>query len=128
MRKHRPSPEGFTLLEILVALVILSAGILGLAATATLASRLVGDASRLTIAGTVATARLEQLRSVPCATGVSGVAVTRGIEERWTATALGPPGQPSALQVEVSVTYGVRGFRSGDPARTQRFTGAVPCR
>src|SRR5688500_13695048 len=83
-------------------------------------------AGRLTIAGTVAAARLEQLRAAPCASGASGTAVTRGIEERWTAAALGPPGQPSALRVELSVTYRVRGFRSGDPARTQRFTGAVP--
>src|SRR5688500_5059904 len=119
--------EGFTLLEVLVALVVLSTGILGLAATAAMVSRLVGDGSRLTVAATVATARLEQLRAVPCASVASGTAVTRGIEERWTATPMGPPGAPSALEVQLSVTYSLRAFQSADPARTQRFTGVVPC-
>jgi prepilin-type N-terminal cleavage/methylation domain-containing protein len=119
--------EGFTLLEVLVSLVVLSTGILGLAANAAMVSRLVGDGSRLTVAATVATARLEQLRAVPCASVASGTAVTRGIEERWTVTPVGPPGEPRALEVQLSLTYRLRAFQSADPARTQRFTGAVPC-
>ena len=128
MHPRHACDEGFTLLEVLVALVILSTGILGLAANAALVSRLVGDGSRLTIAATVATARLEQLRALPCAGVASGMAVTRGIEERWTAAPIGSAAEPHAVEVRLSVTYRVRGARGGDPARTQRFTGAVPCR
>src|SRR5688500_12664371 len=99
MHPRHACAEGFTLLEVLVALVILSTGILGLAANAALVSRLVGDGSRLTIAATVATARLEQLRALPCARVASGMAVTRGIEEGWTAAPMGPAAEPHAVEV-----------------------------
>lgn len=128
MRTRRPFIKGFTLLEVLVALVVLSTGILGLAANAALVSRLVGDGSRLTLAATAATARLEQLRAVPCASVTAGTAVTRGIEERWTLTPIGPAGEPRALEVQLSVRYRLRAFQGTDPTRTQRFRGAVPCR
>lgn len=128
MRTRHAFAEGFTLLEVLVALVILTTGLLGLAANASVVSRLVGDGSRLTVAATVATARFEQLRAIPCGSVGAGAAMTRGIEERWTATPLGSAEAPRALEIQLSVTYRVRGFRSGDSARTQSFTGAIPCR
>ena len=112
----------FTLLEVLVSLVILGVGILGLSANAALVSRLVGDGSRLTLAATVATSRLEQLRALPCASATSGSATTRGIEERWSVGAM----SVSALEVEVSVRYPLR-TGGADSSRTQRFRGAVPC-
>lgn len=121
MLPHPPA-AGFTLLEILVALVILGVGILGLSANAALVSSLVGDGSRLTLAATVATSRLEQLRARPCASITSGTATTRGIEERWS---VGPMGT-SALEIEISVTYPLRSGGS-DSSRTQRLRGAVPC-
>ena len=125
--RHRPT-DGFTLLEVLVALVVLSVGILGLAANSALVSRLVGDGTRLTVAATLATARFEQLRALPCAGVAAGTAVARGIEERWTVTPIGPSGAPRALEVQLSVTYRLRAFRPGDPERRQQFTGAIPCR
>ena len=128
MHTRPRSPEGFTLLEVLVALVVLSIGILGLAANAALVSRLVGDGSRLTLAATVATARLEQLSALPCASVASGTAVTRGVEERWTTSPVGPPGRPRAFEVQLSVAYRLRALHTPDPARTQRFRGAIPCR
>ena len=112
----------FTLLEVLIALVILGVGILGLSANAALVSRLIGDGSRLTLAATVATSRLEQLRATPCASATSGSATTRGIEERWSVGAM----SVSALDVEVSVTYPLR-TGAGDSSRTQRFRGGIPC-
>lgn len=121
MLPHPPA-AGFTLLEILVALVILGVGILGLSANAALVSSLVGDGSRLTLAATVATSRLEQLRARPCASTTSGTATTRGIEERWS---VGPMGT-SALEIEMSVTYPLRSGGS-DSSRTQQLRGAVPC-
>jgi prepilin-type N-terminal cleavage/methylation domain-containing protein len=120
--------KGFTLLEVLVALVIFAIGILGLSANAALVSRLAGNGSRLTVAGTVATARLEQLRALPCASVVAGTGLTRGIEERWSVAPLGPAGTPRAFEVQLSVRYRLRAYWGADSARTQQFTGAVPCR
>src|SRR5919108_3274220 len=113
--------HGFTLLEVLVALVILGIGILGLASSAALVSRLVGDGSRLTLAATVATARVEHLRVLGCNGAAAGSTVTRGIEEQWTVAPLGTAGPPRAVEVQLSVTYRLRPFHGPDRARTQRF-------
>ena len=118
----------FTLVEVLVALTTLGVGLLGLSASAVLVTRMVGDGSRLTIAATVAAARLEALRALPCAVATSGSAVTRGIEERWTVAPIGGPGAPVALEVELSVSYRLRSVPRASNARTQRFRGALPCR
>jgi prepilin-type N-terminal cleavage/methylation domain-containing protein len=120
-----PRPHGFTLLEVLVALMVLATGILGLSANAALVSRLVGDGSRLTVAATVATARFERLRALPCASAASGTAITRGIEERWAVAPIGPA-PVRALEVQVTVTYRLRSNQAAGP-RVQRFRGAVPC-
>ena len=114
----------FTLLEVLIALVILGVGILGLSANAALVSRLVGDGSRLTLAATVATARFEQLRATRCASASSGSTVTRGIDERWTTAPIAATG--NSVEIRLSVTYPVRAT-GGDSLRTQRFRGASWC-
>ena len=126
MLPHPRSSSGFTLLEVLVALTLLGAGVLGLSASATLVSRMIGDGSRLTLAATIATARLERLRALPCANATSGSATTRGIDERWSVTAIESSGAP-ALAVELSVTYRVRASHAPGATRTQLFRGAVPC-
>ena len=77
------------------------------------------------LAATVATARLEQLRSIPCASATSGAAVTRGIEERWSVAALGPG--LNALEVQLSVTYPLRTPFGTGLTRTQLFRGAIHC-
>ena len=125
--RTRPSARrrGFTLLEVLIALVLLSIGILGVSMSAALVSRMVGDGSRLTLAAAIATARLEQLRSIPCASATSGTAVTRGVEERWSVAALGPG--LNALEVQLSVTYPLRTQFGTGPTRTQLFRGAIHC-
>ena len=116
--------RAFTLLEVLVALVILGLGVVGLAGNAALVSRLVGDGTRLTLAAAIATARFEQLRALPCAGAAPGSAITHGIEERWTVAPLGTAERTSALEIQLAVTYRLR----AGPARTQRLRGAVPCR
>ena len=119
------SRRAFTLLEVLTALVLLGVGILGVSASATLVSRMIGDGSRLTLAATIATARLEQLRAIPCASATSGTAITRGIEERWSVAAMGP--RLNALEVQLSVTYPLRTHFATGPTRTQLFRGAIHC-
>ncbi len=126
MSPRSPSRDGFTLLEVLVALVVLATGILGLSANAALVSRLVGDGSRLTIAATVATARFEQIRGGSCSSATSGAATTRGIDERWSVAPM-TAAPVRALEVEISVTYRLRSNQSGGTPRMQRFRGSVLC-
>ena len=120
----RADRRAFTLLEVLVALVILGVGVTALSGNAALVSRLVGDGTRLNLAATIATARFEQLRGLPCLGVASGTAITHGVQEHWTAAPLSGAGRTSALEIELAVTYRLR----AGPVRTQRFRGAVPCR
>ena len=79
---------GFTLVELLVAMMVFAVGMLGLAATAGSVTRMMGGAKRQTIAATVAQSRIEKLRSSPCASIVSGSETVRGISNTWTVTAV----------------------------------------
>jgi prepilin-type N-terminal cleavage/methylation domain-containing protein len=126
-RDLRADRRAFTLLEVLVALVILGVGVLGLSGHAALVSRLVGDGARLTLAATIATTRLEQLRALACASVSSGTGITYGIEERWSVAPMSASGRVTALEVQLSVTYQLRRRASGHSIRTQQFRGTVPC-
>ena len=79
---------GFTLVELLVAMMVFAVGMLGLAATAGSVTKMMGGAKRQTIAATVAQSRLEKLRSSPCASIVSGSDTVRGIASTWRVTAV----------------------------------------
>ena len=59
--------QGFTLVDLIVAIVILSIGVLGLASTAAVVTPQIGGGAQQTRAATVAQTRFEELRSMPCA-------------------------------------------------------------
>jgi len=120
-----PHRHAFTLLEVLVALMLLGVGILGLSASSSLVSRMIGDGARLSLAATIATTRLEQLRAIPCASAMSGTAVTRGIEERWSVAPMGS--SSAAREVQIAVSYPLRTRHEGSVTRTPRFRGALHC-
>lgn len=82
--------RGFTIVELIVAMMVLTVGILGLCSTATVVSRLIGGAAQQTIAASVASARFESMRSLQCSAIVSGTATTRGMNEKWGVTLTGP--------------------------------------
>jgi type II secretion system protein I len=85
------SPRGFTLIEVLVALVLLTVGVMALVGTSALVSRMIGRGRSSTVAVQVATARLESLRRVAASTTpkctsprfVSDSTTTAGVSERW---------------------------------------------
>jgi len=58
--------EGFTLVEMMIAMIILSIGLLGLASTMALATRMIGRGQRSTVASTFAAQRLERSRMAAC--------------------------------------------------------------
>lgn len=114
--------DGFTLVEVMVAVVILAVGILGLAATASVVTRQMTGAVHQSVAATVAYSRLEHIRSSDCMVmkdSTSGSAVTRNVSERWT---ISVPPQKQALLVTEVITYKVRG-----QTKTQIFNSEFPC-
>lgn len=75
--------RGFTLVELVTALVLLSIGALALASLSAVVMRNVAGAAQQTIAATIAQSRFEQLRGLSCTSLESGEANTRGMDESW---------------------------------------------
>ena len=78
--------QGFTLVELIIAIIILVVGVLGLASTAAVVMRQITASSMQTRAAMMAQSRLEQLRSVPCANMANGNATSNGVTETWRVT------------------------------------------
>lgn len=68
---------GFTLVEVLVALVVFSLGALGLAAETAALTRQLGAGHRAAIVTAAATTRLEGLRTGACESRVAGLETVR---------------------------------------------------
>lgn len=111
------SQRGFTLVELLVALVIFSVGLLALAGTSSTILTAVTSTRSRTVAAGVAESRFDLLRATPCASRASGSAKTRGIAETWTLVRLA-----RADDVTVAVT-----FLSSHQPRTETFTSFMAC-
>lgn len=109
---------GFTLVELLVALMIFAVGMLGLAATAGSVTRMMGGAKRQTIAAQVAQSRIERLRAAPCTTLTSGSETVRGITNIWTV---------SAVTRGVNVTDSVVFATSRGKTRTRVYKTSFSC-
>ena len=109
---------GFTLIEVMVAIVILAVGVLGMLTTSSLVTRMIGRGKLTTRAAQVAETRLEILRQLalsstpwcstwPSGTTSTGTATTSGLNEAWTVTT--PATSTKLRQFSVTVTYPVTG-------------------
>ena len=104
-RTHRPR-RGATLIELLVALLLLDLALLSLASISALAARRIGEDRRMRRSVTAASNRIESLVAGPCATMSSGSAVLeRGLTESWTVGAI-PGAAEAADSVEIRALPG----------------------
>jgi len=111
------SERGFTIVELLVAVVIFSIGLLALAGTGSVILASLTSTQHRTIAASVAESRFEQIRATGCAARAAGSTTTRGIAEVWTLDRLA-----RADDVTVAVT-----FLSNHQGRTETFRSFLPC-
>ena len=82
MRKIR---RGGTLIELLVALVLLDLALLSLATVGAVTARRIGDAGRRSRAATAAANRVERLSAMPCEAMSGGSAeLEHGVTEIWS--------------------------------------------
>ena len=106
------SRQGFTLVEVLVAVTVLGIGILGLVGSSALVTRMIGRGRHTTMATQIAQRRMDLLRqtahstATPCTALANGTqtATTSGLTESWT---IGGAGELRTLAT--SVTYNVTG-------------------
>jgi prepilin-type N-terminal cleavage/methylation domain-containing protein len=111
------SEAGVTLIEVLVATLVLSVGALALAGSAAVTVRRMAESSRAGDAASVARSRAESSFSRTCTTLSSGNQQTRGVRAEWFIT-----GGMVSAEIRQRLTYRTQ---SGD--HTDEFLTAAPC-
>lgn len=120
-----PSRErrGFTIVEAIVAIVMLAVGVLAMVSSSAVVVRQMSVASQMGIAANVAAERIETLRSYNvCTEIVSGTGTNRGMTESWTVTPLTGTGGQNAVTVDYTVTY-----QAGRTTKSQQFITNLSC-
>jgi prepilin-type N-terminal cleavage/methylation domain-containing protein len=100
--------QGFTLVEVIIAIIVLTVGLLGLVTTAALVTRMIARGQRSAVAATFAAQRLEQLRVTTCTSQASGSedlfrGSTKVATNNWSFTGLGTP--VSSYGILLTVRY-----------------------
>ena len=112
--------DGFTIVEIIVAIMVLSVGVLGLAATAAVVQKQMGSGERQAAAAAIAQSRFDQLTSINCKSAnlVGGTATWRKghVTETWTVTDL-----TNIKQITETIT--ITGYTN-----PLVYTTYIPCR
>lgn len=110
--------DGFTLVELMVAVLVLTVGLFGLLSTSAVVARMVGKAGRQAVAVSVAETRFEKLRSADCTALAAGSGLARdGIQESWRVQRVA-----RAVIITDSVSYVDRGV-----SRSHVFQSVIPC-
>ena len=112
------SERGFTIVEVLVAVMILSVGLMGLVTTAGLVTRMIAQGQRSTEAATLANERIELLRAQGCPAAATGSETRGAYTINWRVVAMASP-KGRTIQVRVVSPTG-RGTRS-DNFQTVHF-------
>ena len=116
---RRPERRGFTVVEVLVALIVIAVGLLGVAGTAAIALRSASAATREQSAVSRARTALALLESAGCSSAASGERhLPSGLLDRWT---VGPLTNRVRL-VDVSTDWDDTGRR-----RTLTLRSALLC-
>jgi Tfp pilus assembly protein PilV len=75
--------RGLTIVEVLVAILILTVGLVALTTTAASVTRMIGEGRRLTEVAALAAERMELLQAQPCPPVGAGTAVQGPYAVRW---------------------------------------------
>jgi prepilin-type N-terminal cleavage/methylation domain-containing protein len=116
-RRVSASRGGYTIVELIVAIMIFTIGLLAMAGTASLIMMTIAGSRTRTVGAAVAESRFEQLRAQSCAAHAAGSAVTRGVREDWSV-------MPMARADDVTV---VITMLTNHRTTTQAFRSYLPC-
>ena len=94
--------NGFTLPEVLVAVLVFAVGILGLASSGTYIALQAGEARAITEGAILAGRVLDSLRSIPCAAVGPGQRIQSQTTVTWSAT---PANRSVAVDATLQLTH-----------------------
>lgn len=100
--------RGFTLVEIMVALVVLVIGLLAMTSTSALVTRMAGDAFQRTVVAESAASRIEIIRSRGGCIGEIGRDSTKYVDLTWESV---PMGNLARVRVIATWRRAARGVR-----------------
>lgn len=114
-----PDRRGVTLVEVLVAVILITVALGGALSSAGAVAQQMGGGIRQTVAASLAQARLDSLASLSCAQlvdGLTGSSITRGVSETWK---VADGRNTKTLSVTLTI-----------PRRVQKpvYTTVIPCR
>jgi prepilin-type N-terminal cleavage/methylation domain-containing protein len=128
MNVNRQGQAGFTIIEVIIAIMVLTVGVLGLVTTAALVTRMIARGQRSAVAGTFAAQRMERLRTAACipAQRLPGAEnLMRGsttvASNIWRFTLVA--GSTNTWRIDLTTTYKTVKNRS----RTERMETIVLC-
>lgn len=111
--------DGFTMAELLIAVVVIAVGLLSLATGSMGVLRQMRWGNQSALAAIVAQRRMETIRGQGCSSLSSNTATTRGLAEKWVITTL----TTKSRAVVESVTYTPREGLT----RYVEMKSVVPC-
>ena len=83
-RRLTRARRGFTVIEMIIAIIVMAVGVMGLAGTARYVAMQMGNGSTQTVAATFATKISDSLSARRCAAIAGGSATKRGVTITWT--------------------------------------------
>ena len=82
--RQRSARRGFTLIEVIIAIIVMAIGVMGLAGTASYVATQMGGANAQTIAAAMVTKVSDSLSARKCPAIVAGTDTRRGVTVTWT--------------------------------------------
>lgn len=119
-RESYSQRRGFTLVELLIATVVLAVGLVALTSAGAAIVKLESRGQRLSSIAAAGDTRLELLRSLGCAS-TAGRSHSEWLDERWSVT----QGPPRAAVLLDSVRQSISA--DAESSRVYVFRGAVRC-
>ena len=113
--------RGLTLIEIIIAIIVMSVGVMALAGTATYVGTQMGGGRAQTIAAAMSTKIADSLAARRCPSLVNGTQTNRGVTVTWTVT----PSTPArTVRIDQTVQYKVQ---RGSAVKTVSYQMIVDC-
>ena len=114
----RTPRRGFTLIEMIIAIIVMSIGVMGLAGTASYVATQMGGANAQTIAAGLATKVSDSLSARRCTALIDGSQTVRGVRVAWTVA-------DSSRTRWITETVQYKPKRG--PSKTVTYTSVIQC-